>query len=317
MQRGKSMARHGSIADQLAPLKTYVTEPDHEPEPLQTNWSTVAAANDNNPEDIEGMKIDKLWDISPSTGEIHDQVTKNEPERNDAGLIVKWGSLRFSDGGQTEQGYKLTIDGKVVIHQFVVPAGGMLGTTDKERNQRGGDENPEDVSGSMEYFSGKATPFRPAGLFIAQRANTHKRIKRQERIGPKTKTEERKWLEDAIANTPVMPEVTKYPDGFPASPANLAQLFPGMVKVCTGDSGSQSWTDLATLRENRKEWFEWVDSLSPQDRETLAAARTAKTFADLAPGLPRRTAFRKGRLALIAANDNLMAAANRHASGSA
>jgi hypothetical protein len=310
------MTRHASLGEQLAAIRRAVTEPDHIPEPLQTNWSTTVA-NDNNPEDVEGMKMDKLWDISPSTGEIMRQVENFEEIKNDQGLTIRWGSLRFSDGTQTEQGYKVTVDGEVVVHQFVVPAGGMLGTTDKERVQRGGDDNPEDATSTKNYFSGKETDFRPAGLFSAIHPKPVKRTKRKDRTGPKTKAEERQWLADAIAGTKNMPNVTLIPDGFPASPANLAQLFPGLVKVCTGSSGSQAWSDIATLREDRKEWFHWVDSLSKKDRAVIEAAKTAKTFAEVgeAVGQSRQYADKKkgGRRALIAANDNLMAAIKKYA----
>lgn len=212
------MTRHSSLAEQLAAIRRAVTEPDHLPEPLQTNWS-ITVANDNNPEDIEGLKVDRLWDISPSTGEIMRQVLNSDEVKNERGQTVRWGSLRFSDGTQTEQGFKVTVDGEVVAHQFVVPPGGMLGTTDKERVQRGGDENPEDATSTRNYFSGKETDFRPAGLFKALRSKPVKRAKRKDRTGPKTKAEERQWLADAIAGTKVMPVVKKIEDGFPASPA--------------------------------------------------------------------------------------------------
>ncbi|OJH53484.1 hypothetical protein ATN81_19035 [Agrobacterium pusense] len=261
------------------------------------------------------MKQDKLWDISPSTGEIMRQVENFEEVKNDKGQTVRWGSLRFSDGTQTEQGFKVTADGEVVTHQFIVPPGGMLGTTDKERVQRGGDENPEDATSTRNYFSGKKTEFRPAGLFNALRSKPVKRAKRKDRTGPKTKAEERQWLADAIAGTAVMPEVKKISDGFPAFPSNLAQLFPGLVKVCTGSSGSQAWNDIATLREDRDEWFKWVASLKDEDRLVIEVARTAGSYVDLAKkGTPRRTAFRQGKARLIAANDNLMAAMNKMAS---
>lgn len=311
------MSRHASIADQLSALKRYATTPDHVPEPLQTNWSTIAA-NDNNPEDLENLKLDRLWDISPSVGEIMKQVESSHEEKNAAGQTIRWGALRFSDGGQTEQGYKLTIDGKVVIHQFVVPPGGMLGTTDKERAQRGGDDGDQDATSTRNYFSGKETEYRPAGLFQAQRAKPVKQVKRKDRTGPTTKDEERKLLADAIANTVTMPEVKKCPLGFPAGPSNLAQLFPGMVKVCTGESGSQAWVDIASQREDRNDFFRWVDGLKTDDRKALETARTARTYADvgIAVGQSRHYADKKngGRKALIAANDNLMAAIKKYAS---
>lgn len=308
------MTRLGSLADQLSAIRTFIQVPDHEPEPLQTNWS-VTPANDNNPEDLEGLKIDKLWDISPSIGEMMKQTKEFSEEKNQSGQTIRWGNLRFSDGGQTEQGFKLTIDGKIVVYQFVVPPGGMLGTTDKERAQRGGDENPEDVSGSQAYFAGAETEYRPAGLFKAIKARPVRRTKRKERTGPKTKEEERQWLEDAISGTEVMPEVKKCPDGFPASPASLSQLFPGMVKVCTGQSGSQAWTDIASMREERSDWFRWVDGLKDEDKRTIELVRTAKTYADVTTGeKSERTARRRGKQSIIAANDNLMAAMKKYSS---
>ena len=309
------MTRRASLAEQLTAIRRAVTEPDHVPEPLQTNWSTTVA-NDNNPEDVEGLKQDKLWDISPSTGEIMRQIENFEEVKNDRGQTVRWGSLRFSDGTQTEQGFKVTADGEVVAHQFIVPPGGMLGTTDKERVQRGGDENPEDATSTRNYFSGKETDFRPAGLFKALQPKPVKRTKRKDKTGPKTKSEERQWLADAIAGTKVMPVVKKIEDGFPSSPANLAHLFPGMVKVCTGSSGSQAWNDIATLREDREEWFKWIDSLKDEDRAVIEAAKTARNFADVgqALGQSQEYARRKGgRRAMIAANDNLMAVIKKYA----
>jgi len=310
------MTRRGSIADQLSALWQYSTIPDHEPEPIQTNWS-ITPSNDNNPEDIEGMKQDKLWDVSPSIGEIMRNVREHDPIANDVGLTVRWGSLRFSDGTQTEQGFKLTIDGKVVVHNFPVPAGGMLGTTDKERAQRGGDDNPEDVSGSMAYFAGQETEFRPAGLFKAKPPGNVKRTQRKERTGPKTKDEERKLLASAIANTENMPEVNRLPDGFPSSPKNLAQLFPGMVKTCTGQGGSQAWVDIASMREERAEFFKWVDELPEKQRAVLDAARSAKTLADVGVAAGQSHKYAKynkgGRRALIAANDNLLEVMKKYA----
>lgn len=323
------MARRGSLAEQLAArlsgVRMFATTPDHEPEPIQTNWSVVPA-NDNNPEDIADLTVEKLWDISPSPEEIMRQVATNDIEHgsyvDDDGkrrkVIVRWGRLRFSDGTQTEQGFKLSIDGDAVPAQIRMPVGAMLGSTDKERAQRGGDDNPQDLAGSNDYFGGKETDFRPAGLFKAEFSKPVKSLKRKERTGPTTKAEARQWLAEAIENTPVLPTVTKCPDGFPAGPANLAHLFPGMVKICTGSGGSMAWQDIVSEREGRNEFFRWVDSLKADDKAALEAAKTARTYADIgvAVGQTRIYADKKsgGRKALIAANDNLMAAINKFAS---
>lgn len=292
---------------------------------MQTNWSVIVA-NDNNPEDLAELKIDRLWDISPSPEEIMRQIARVETIEHgsyvgDSGkrhaVIVRWGTLRFSDGTQTEQGFKLSIDGDAVPAQIRMPTGAMLGTTDKERAQRGGDENPQDSSGTNAYFAGEDTEFRPAGLFKAKFPGRVKRKARSERTGPKTKADARQWLADAIAGTDIMPAVTECPDGFPASPANLAQLFPSMVKVATGSSGSMAWQDIVSEREARSEFFRWVDGLDGKDRAVLEATRTAKTYADVgaAVGQSPEYARRKGgRKAMIAANDNLMAAIKKYAS---
>lgn len=307
------MSRHGSLAEQLTAFRRYITEPDHEPEPIQTNW-TIIPANDNNPEDLADMKAERLWDISPSPEEIMRQVGKGEveygthldDEDKPHKVIIRMGRLRFSDGTQTEQGFKLSIDGQVVAAQIRMPVGAMLGMTDKERAQRGGDENPQDVKDSNGYFAGEKTDFRPAGLFKAQFSKPVRRAKRQERTAQTTKAQDRQMIAEAMAKTDV--PVTKCPDGFPASPAKLAHLFPGMVKVATGDSGSQSWEDTVIERESRNEWFRWVDGLKPEDKAVLDASKSARSFEDLGGDAPKRTAIRRGKRALIAANDNLMAA---------
>jgi hypothetical protein len=305
------MARNGSLAEQLEALRRFVTEPDHKPEPIQTNWAIVPA-NDNNPEDLVDMKAERLWDISPSPEEIMRQVAKGPIVKNDAGQTVGIGRLRFSDGTQTEAGFKLSIDGKVVAAQIRMPTGAMLGTTDKERAQRGGDDNPQDVTDSNNHFGGKETDDRPAGLFKAEFSRKVRFVQRKERTGPKTKAEERQWLADAIANTPNMPEVQKCPDGFPAGPSNLAHLFPGLVKPQTAGSGSMAWQDIVSEREARVEFFRWVAALDEKDKAVLEAAKTAHTFTEVgvSAGQSRMYADKKsgGRRALIAANDNLMSA---------
>jgi hypothetical protein len=317
--------RRGSLGEQLIGIRLFATTPDHEPEPVQTNWSVVPA-NDNNPEDVEEITIERVWDISPSPEEIIRQTS--DPESiiehgsyvDDNGkrhkVTVRIGKLRFSDGTQTEPGFKLVL-GEAVPAQIRMPIGALLGSTDKERAQRGGDENPQDRSSTNDYFGGKETQYRPAGLFDATFPHRVRRKARSLKTGPKTKAEQRQWLADAYTNTPVLPTIKRYPDGFPANPANLAQLFPGMVKVCTGDSGSQAWQDIVSEREERSEFFRWVDSLKPQDRAALEATKTAQTYSDVGKAIGQSSEYARrkgGRKALIAANDNLMQAINSLAS---
>lgn len=318
------MTRRGSLAEQLSAVRKFITEPDHAPEPVKTNW-TVTTANDNNPEDIAGMKVERSWDISPSPEEIIRQTSKDDIEYgvhiDDNGkrhkVMIRWGRLRFSDGTQTEQGFRLSIDGDAVPAQIRIPVGGLLGSTDKERAQRGRDENPQEVADSNNHFGGKETDHHQAGLFKAEFSRPVKRAPRKERTGPKTKTEARQWLADAIANTPVMPTVKKCPDGFPAGPANLAHLFPGLVKTQSAGSGSMAWQDIVSEREARNEFYRWVDGLDGKDRKVLDVAMTAKTFEEVGVAVGQSPKYAKynggGKRALIAANDNLMAAINNYA----
>lgn len=305
------MTRHASLADQLSAFRKFITEPDHRPEPVQTNWS-VAPANDNDPEDLAEMHAERHWDISPSVEQIMRQVKRGPVVRNDRGLIVQIGSLRFSDGTQTETGFKLTVDGKVVSHQFTMPAGAMLRTTDKERAVRGGEDAAEEAA-SNRYFGAPKKPDDPGGLFQAEFSKPKKRTGRTQRIGHQAKADARQMLADAIVNTPVMPAVTKCPDGFPAGPRCLAHLWPGLVKTATGGGGASGWEDIVSQRERRNEWHRWVDGLKPVDREVLEAARTARTFAEVSPGGTSRGARKRGKRMLIAVNDNLMAAINSNA----
>lgn len=297
----------GSIAEQLAAVLRYTQEPDHDPEPLKTNWAMQPSEN-LNPEDLTDLTVERHWDISPSVDEIMRQVALGPIVKNEASQVVRIGTLRFSDGTQTELAHKRTADGQVIQRRVTMPAGAMLGTVDKERAERGGEDYYE-VKLSNDYFGAEKTvEDQVGGLFNARRPGKVKPVRRRERTGPKTKAEERQWLADAIANTPVMPEVTKLPDGFPAGPEKLADLFPGLVKPATGSGGSQAWEDIVTERENREDWFRWVDSLKDEDRAALEAVKTAKTLAEVGgDGVHRRTAERRGRRKLIAANDNLMA----------
>ncbi|WP_271025301.1 hypothetical protein [Rhizobium sp. RCAM05973] len=315
------MTRHASLAEQLTALKTYATTPDHEPEQLQTNW-TLVAANDNNPEDTEGMTVERRWRMKPSIEEIVRQVEEGDVERNGAttemttyngvehkthsvhGPIVRIGRLRFSDGTQTERGHKLTIDGKVVATQIRMPVGAMLGTKDAAESQLGAEEDSQHVTASNRYFADlmKTLPhrYRPGG---------------KRRPGRNyTRAEAIEMLAEAKANTDMSKvTITKYPDGLPCGSQKMADVFPGMVKTQQGESGSLAWQDIVIAKADRDVWASSIAALSDTDKTTLDSAVGASSFADLGGDAPRRTAFRKGRRALIAANDNLMEAIKAYA----
>lgn len=294
------MTRHPSLADQLSALRTYVTTPDHEPEPIKTNWATVPA-NDNDPEDVADLHIERRWRMKPSIEEIMRQVATGDIERNDAGQIIRIGKLHFSDGTQTEAGFKLVM-GAPVATRIRVPAGGMLGTKDAEEGQLGGEEDPQHIAASNAYFA-ETFDVKPRGY------QSGGRRKRGSSIGHE---EAKAILADAYARTDMSKVTfTRYPDGLPAGGPKVADNFMGMQKTTCGDSGSVMWQDIVTAKAARKEWFDAVDALKAKDRAVLEAAKTARTYADVSPGGTERGARKRGRRELIAANDNLMAAINK------
>jgi hypothetical protein len=299
------MTRHGSLAEQLAGFRKYSSEPDHEPEPVQTNWSVVPA-NDNNPEDTDGMKVERRWRLKPSIEEVMRSVDGGDVERNSAGQVVRIGRIRFSDGTQTEQGFKLTIDGKVIAAQIRMPVGAMLGTKDAAESQLGADEDSQATAASNRYFADLLGTlphrYRPGGKRRKGRNYSHEETKAM--------------LAEAYANTD-MEKVTftYYPDGLPCGSQKMSQVFPGVVKTCTGESGSMMWQDIVTARADREVWGWTVDSLSHTDRSVLDAAATAGNMKDIGTsmGFSGKTAERRGKRALIAANDNLMRAIDAYA----
>lgn len=315
------MTRHGTLAEQLEALRLYASTPDHDPEPLQTTWTTVAA-KDNNPEDTEGMTVERRWRMKPSIEEIMRHVEEGDIERSEAatemttyngvehkthvvqGPVVRIGRLRFSDGTQTERGHKLTIDGKVIATQIRMPVGAMLGTKDAAESQLGAEEDSQHVTASNHYFADlmKTLPHR-------YRAGGKRRQGRNY-----TRAEAIVMLDEARANTDMSKvTVTRYPDGLPCGSQKMADVFPGMVKTQRGESGSLAWQDIVIAKADRDAWATSIASLSAKDKTTLDAAFTAKSFEELGGSAPRRTAIRKGRRSLIAANDNLMSAIKTYA----
>ncbi|WP_348530652.1 hypothetical protein [Rhizobium sp. 16-449-1b] len=272
---------------------------------MQTNWSVVPA-NDNNPEDVEGMAAERRWRMKPSVEEIMRAVDSGEIERNGDGQVVRIGRIRFSDGSQTEQGFKLTIDGKVVAAQIRMPAGAMLGTKDAAENQLGAEEDSQAAAASNRYFADllKTLPHRYRSGGKRRRGRNYSR------------DEAAAMLAEAYANTNMaMVTFTRYPDGLPCGSPKMAQVFPGMVKTCTGESGSMAWQDIVIAKADRDVWAATVDSLSHSDRQVLDAAATAGNMKDIGTsmGFAGKTAERRGKRSLIAANDNLMRAIEAYA----
>lgn len=319
------MARHGSLAEQLAALRAYATTPDHEPEPLQTNW-TVVAANDNDPDDVADLMHDRKRLVTPSVSEIMRNVALGEVERSEAttemetydgvehkkhtvqGPVIRIGRLRFSDGTQTEKAYRFTLDGKLEEYSARMTTGAMLGCRDKVDVALGGDENPQETTDSNNYFAAVLDTKKPTYVtgrkFKGQRVHfTHEEAKAE--------------LAKAYANTDMSKVTfTRFPNGLPCGSAKVADSFLGMQKTTCAGGGSVMWQDIVIAMADRKEWFDMVDSLKEEDRAVLDAAKTAKTYTDVgvAAGQSKEYSRRKGgKRALIAANDNLMEAIRKYA----
>lgn len=293
------MARHASLADQLSALRAFATQPDHEPEPLQTNWSVVPA-NDNDPEDVAELKHDRKRLVTPSVAEIMKNVRLDDVARNEAGQVVRIGRLRFSDGTQTEKAYRFTLDGKLEEYAARMPAGAMLGCRDKVDVALGGDENPQHVTDSNIYFAEMFGTRKPRYI-TGSKARGHRNAMTHE--------EAKAELARAYANTDMTKVTfTHFPDGLPCGSARIADSFLGMQKTTCAGGGSMMWQDIVVAMADRKEWFDAVDALKDDDRETLQAAMAAKSMADIGGTGHKRSAERRGKRRLIAANDNLMAA---------
>ncbi|MGX5723306.1 hypothetical protein [Shinella zoogloeoides] len=249
---------------------------------------------------IVGGDVEYGWYVSSYLDENGDRQEKKHK------TITRIGRLRFSDGTQAERGEKLSM-GQVVSAQVHMPVGAMLGCREKATRDKGSVQDPVELACTFDFFAGKNDP---PGLFKAQAAGRLKKKARCKHTGPKSKEEARQWLADAIANTPVMPAVNKCPDGFPAGPKNLAHLFPGLVKVATGSSGSQAWEGIASEFEDRNEWHRVVQKMKDEHVEILTRASNAKSLRELGEirGYTGKYAIEAGRRLLIAANDNYLAA---------
>lgn len=289
------MARHGSLAEQLAALKAYSQRPQAAAEPLQTNWHTTPA-NDNDPVVAEDFAEERRVSIRPTIGEIMRSVSSTDAERNDIGQIVKWGKLRFSDGTQTERCTMYGIDGKPIEGDITMPAGAILGASEEQERTLGGSGVSLGNSNAYfaEVFDVDNRQYKPCGKRKRGRNYT-----RDESVG---------LLLDAVANTETMPDVEYCEDGFALGTARVADNFIGMKKAPKGSGGSVAWQDLSDKIAEREAWLEVEKSLSVTDRAVLDVAASAQSFASISMKGHKRTAERNGRKKLIAANDNLMAA---------
>jgi hypothetical protein len=292
--------RHGSLGEQLKATWEYHNRPEHI-EPMQTNWATIAA-NDNNPEDTADFGHERFLRISPSVEEIMRQANTGEIERNGAGQVVRIGKLRFSDGTQTEKAYTYGPDGKLIRFDAPMPVGAMLGTRDELEGALGGTSKAGETQRSNEYFADVLNVGLPRFVKSSGRRKGRNF----------TRDEAAAMLAQAVANTATMPAVTLCPPALPCGSQSPTECFLGMRKAKKGESGSIGWEDLATLKSNRARWREVKAALKPKSKRTLDAAAKAKNMREVGEvfGFAGKHAERRGKAALIAANDDLMAAIN-------
>lgn len=296
-----------TLAEQLAYVLAHRNMPDHEPEPLQSNWITEPATLIE-PEVRATVFAEQYLRVTPSLDEIARQM--DYPEERAApedggkrGKIIAIGRLRFSDGTQTEKAFTIGPDGDVIQYDRRMPTGAMLGTEERLTDGAGGNT--------------------PAKVTISNSALAERMdVRHVEYIPGKTKRrgksytaeESRALIAEATANTPVMPPVTKLPPGLANGTARASDCFIGMKIGSTGKGGAPAWQDVFTSLEDRETWHRAHDELSPKDKAVLGKAMTARTIADLGENGHRRTLERQGWKHLIAANDNFAAAIKKHAS---
>jgi len=313
------VARHESLAEQLKALKAYRDRPDEGApvEMLKTNWSTVAA-NDNNPEEVSGMHVERRLRMRPTDADMTDEALGGAVVRGPdvfsehfgrmvPGPIIQIGDLRFSDGTNTEKAYTYGPDGKLTQYDARMPVGALLGATERQERMLGGDEDASDAN---------ATCTRIVTWLGAKRSRSKPRLDR-DRSGDRncTAAEARKMLDDALANTdPAKVMVTHAHKAMPWKPTNSAELFLGMKKTTKGESGSIAWQDIVGHVVEKEVWAKSIDDLKPETRDVLVAVGTAKNLASIGGHGHKRTAERRGKRLLEAANDDLAGALQKYSS---
>lgn len=303
------MARHGSIAEQLSGLLALTQQPETV-EPAQTNWSTVAAS-DNNPDDLVDLGTERRLAIRPSLVEIMRNVATEDIERGNPstfeivqgelrkvvevpGAIIRIGKLRFSDGGQHERCTMSGIDGTPVVGMARMPTGAMLGAKEVQERPLGGSgvSNGESNAWFCEMFDCANRQYVPSGK------------RRKGRVY--SRDEAAAMLAKAIANTPTMPKVHHCEDGVALGSARIADNFIGMKKSPKGNGGAIAWQDLSDKIAEREMYLDAERELSEKDRAVVDRLRTAKSYAEVDPGGSIRGAQKRGKRMLLAANSNLM-----------
>lgn len=312
------------IADRVPALVRYRDEPDHPYEPLQSNWTVTPSGivevyedgDEDHPERLYHQELD--IEVRPSTREILRAMRGDwewyapAPDKEYEGEPVKEiGSLKFSNGKLRERMDK-TVDGKLATYLCAMPTGAILGVSEKNGGPKGGGQAPEQTSISNTNLTLTLLRRDAGGSLLDPPPVARTFIKKGDVRGDidLTPAESRAFIAQAIANTPVMPPVTVCPPGIASGTEMYSDQFIGMKPKPSGKSSAIGWVDFYTAGRDRAEWLAALDDLDEATRQTLDAALSAKNYADVgtAAGQSPEYARRKGgKLALVAANDNLAA----------
>ena len=289
-----------TLADQLRALREHRNRPDHEPEPVVSNWMTEPESNNGEPEVLADLHAERRHEIIPSISMIMRQC-KKPIRRSGNGKnspIVSIGKLRFSDGEQHERAHKRGPGGAVVAYPRKMPLGAMLGCREDDSKLRGGGQGGREVETSNTEFS---------KLFgVEYRAPITGGIQRKGKdLTPK---QSRELIAKAFANTPNMPPVTVCPPGLPTGTARASDCFIGCKISSTGKGGAMNWEDVYSAKRDAEEYRKARDKLGEKTRKILEALLTAGTFTEIGVAAGQSEGYARyggGRRALIAANDDL------------
>lgn len=313
------------LAEQLTALMELRNRPDSPPDPLQSSWSVepgaiiVEADAEECGVVAEKFSEDLLLEITPSLRQIAHEIEfgeviygKTAPVMEDRPepvhrQVLEIGKLKFSDGEKHERAYKRGLDGEVVAYMRKMPLGAMLGTTEKLGGTHGSGP-PSAVVISNTNLTHCLQP--ETGEKIKQRSYIPSIRKR--RTGHSVSIEHsRSLLEQAIANTPVMPPVTICPPGIASGTAHYSDQFIGMKVGSTGKGGAPNWVDFYVAGRDHEEWMETIGEVEEKHAKVLNAALGARSFKEVGVAVGQSSFYADkkggGKRALVAANDNLAA----------
>jgi hypothetical protein len=222
-------------------------------------------------------------------------------------VVTSIGSLRFSDGTQTEKALVRGEAGKIVEQRVNLPVGAILGTRERLRKEKGSTR----VWGATNKVWSKMLDGKPQASKIGKKKPVKKGKAR-------TVDELREMLAAATANTiekyGELPPVTKCPPGFPREPKRAADMFlAGKKSQCAG-GGAMAWQDMYYGLLGAREWRRAMAELLPTDVKVLDAAMTAKNYGDIGAVVGHTGEYgrKAGKRMLRAANDNLAEALKKY-----